>query len=270
MENRRVLKDGFVRLIDLMGDDKAVVNAARISYGEGTKTVSEDRQLIRYLLRNGHTSPLEMCEMKFHIRLPIDVMRQLVRHRTANINEYSTRYSLAIDAYNETYPNEWRSQSTNNKQGSGNYIDENKGKIFSNTEQSVIMQAKNGYNRLIRFGVAKEQARKILPLCTYTEIIWKMDLRNLLHFLKLRLDAHAQYEIRQYAIAIAEIVKMFYPVTYEAFEDYTLEAVTFSKQEMKIINSIIDRNAIDSHYFDEMSKGEIADFKKKLHIPEEE
>jgi len=204
--------------------------------------------------------------MKFHIRLPLDTMRQLVRHRTASLNEYSTRYSIAIDMYNSTNPNEWRGQSKINKQGSGEFIDEGNGKIFTNIEEAVISQARNSYDELVNYGVAREQARKILPLGTYTEIYWKIDLRNLMHFLKLRLDIHAQHEIREYAKAIAKIVKEEFPITYEAFIDYILEAVTFSSQEMEIINNIINKNAIDSCYYQDLSKGEILDFKKKLNI----
>lgn len=229
------LDKGFIRLVDIMGDDSSVVQAARVSYGKGTKKISEDRGLIRYLMSHKHTSPFEMVEFKFHVRVPMDCWRQWIRHRTANVNEYSTRYSLAIDEEQETNPEKWRLQSPDNKQGSSGFLNAELGNKFSEEEKKFHEIARNLYQERINAGIAKEQARKDLPLSTYTESYWKIDLHNLLHFLKLRLDPHAQYEIRTYAEAIAQIVKDLCPLSYEAFEDYVLEAISFSKQEIEWI-----------------------------------
>jgi thymidylate synthase (FAD) len=198
----RVLDDGFVRLLDYMGDDAAVVQAARISYGAGTKRVHEDRGLIRYLMRHLHTTPFEMCEIKLHVRVPMDAWRQWIRHRTANVNEYSTRYSVAIDAAQRTPSDEWRRQSTVNRQGSSGNLPTELGECLSAAEQELQEKARAVYEVRIAAGVAREQARKDLPLSTYTEAYWKIDLHNLLHFLHLRMDEHAQREIRAYAIII--------------------------------------------------------------------
>ena len=237
----KVLDDGFVRLVDTMGDDKAIVQAARVSYGVGTKSVSEDEGLIRYLIRNKHTSPLEMCEIKLHVRVPMDTWRQWIRHRTANVNEYSTRYSLAIDSMAKTKPNEWRLQSSNNKQGSDGFLDIKNGEVQSLIESQIHKDIKSVYDSRIGDGIAREQARKDLPLSTYTEAYWKIDLHNLLHFLRLRLDPHAQYEIRQYAEAIAQIVKEWVPLTYKAFLDYEVNSITFSSREIIWLEHIIER-----------------------------
>ena len=232
-----VLDDGFVRLVDYMGSDESIVQAARISYGKGTKSTSKDRGLINYLMRNRHTSPFEMCELKFHVRVPMDTWRQWIRHRTANVNEYSTRYSEAIDSMQCTKPDEWRKQATNNKQGSDGFIGADELDIPNGQELTMIErlgqnEATRIYKERIEAGVAREQARKDLPLSTYTEAYWKIDLHNLLHFLKLRMDEHAQFEIRQYANAIAEIVKAIYPLTWNAFEEYVLNSIQLSKSEI--------------------------------------
>ncbi|MDH7605218.1 MAG: FAD-dependent thymidylate synthase [Melioribacter sp.] len=238
-----VLDDGFVRVIDYMGSDESIVQAARVSYGKGTKKVSEDRGLIRYLMRNRHTTPFEMCEIKFHIRVPMDTWRQWIRHRTANVNEYSTRYSIAIDASQKTAPNQWRLQAKDNKQGSNGFLDESIGKKLSEREEELQNFAREIYRERLEFGVAREQARKDLPLSTYTEAYWKIDLHNLLHFLSLRMDSHAQYEIRSYANVIGnEIVAKWCPLTWEAFLDYQINSITFSSIEIKIINALIRNN----------------------------
>ena len=241
----KVLNDGFVRVVDTMGDDSAIVQAARISYGAGTKKTSEDRGLIRYLMRHRHTTPFEMCEIKLHVRVPMDCWRQWIRHRTANVNEYSTRYSEAIDAMQTTSDGEWRTQSTSNKQGSGEYLREDLGSTLSLREKEFHQAARELYQERLTHGVAREQARKDLPLSTYTEAYWKVDLHNLLHFLALRMDSHAQYEIRQYANVIGnEIVAKWCPLTWEAFKDYRLGARYLSKQEWKILQLIVqERNA---------------------------
>ena len=180
-----VLNDGFVRVIDYMGSDSSIVQAARVSYGKGTKKLREDEGLIRYLVRHHHTSPLEMCEIKLHVRVPMDCWRQWIRHRTASINEYSTRYSLAIDAAQNTKPDAWRLQATSNRQGSEGFLELDKGKIFSAREHELQELARTVYNERIEAGLAREQARKDLPLSTYTEAYWKTDLHNLFHFLAL-------------------------------------------------------------------------------------
>lgn len=237
-----VLDDGFVCLVDLMGDDSAVVQAARVSYGAGTKKVSDDRTLIRYLLRHRHTTPFEMAELKFLVRVPMDCWRQWIRHRTANVNEYSTRYSVAIDAAQTTRPEEWRTQSSHNRQGSGGFLPRELGEQLSAAERALQAQARAVYEARLEAGVAREQARKDLPLSTYTEAYWKIDLHNLLHFLALRMDVHAQEEIRQYATTIGlQIVKPLFPVVWEAFEDYRLHATTLSRLEQVVMQRLLSR-----------------------------
>lgn len=226
------LDDGFVRLVDYMGDDAAIVQAARVSYGAGTKQVSDDRGLIRYLLRHRHTTPFEMCELKLHVRVPMDAWRQWIRHRSASVNEYSTRYSVAIDAAQRTAPHAWRAQAEGNRQGSGAALDAGAGAVLTQREAELQAHARAVYQERLATGVAREQARKDLPLATYTEAYWKIDLHNLLHFLALRMDAHAQLEIRSYADIIGrEIVARWVPLTWEAFLDYRLGAVSLSRLE---------------------------------------
>src|SRR5215510_1659491 len=235
----RVLDDGFVRVVDYMGNDAAVVQAARVSYGAGTKRVHEDRGLIRYLMRHSHTTPFEMCEIKLHIRVPMDAWRQWIRHRTANVNEYSTRYSVAIDAAQRTPSDEWRRQSTANRQGSTGNVPTDLGEGLSAAEQEFQEVARTVYEARLAAGVAREQARKDLPLSTYTEAYWKIDLHNLLHFLHLRMDAHAQQEIRAYAVIIGEeIVAKWVPIVWEAFLDYRWHAVQLSRIEAEIIGAL--------------------------------
>jgi thymidylate synthase (FAD) len=239
-----VLDDGFVCLVDLMGDDQAVVQAARVSYGEGTRKVSDDRGLIRYLLRHRHTTPFEMVEIKLLVRVPMDCWRQWIRHRTANVNEYSTRYSLAIDAAQTTPAETWRTQAATNRQGSGGLLDAETGARLSAAETEFQQQARALYEERLDLGVAREQARKDLPLSTYTEAYWKIDLHNLLHFLALRMDSHAQLEIRQYAAAIGhEIVRPLFPIVWEAFVDYRLEGLSLSRLERGVICRLMSRLA---------------------------
>jgi thymidylate synthase (FAD) len=235
----KVLNDGFIRVIDYLGCDTSIVQAARVSYGRGTKKIQEDRGLIRYLLRHDHTTPFEMCEIKLHLRVPMDCWRQWIRHRTANINEYSTRYSVAIDAMQTTRPDEWRLQGVTNRQGSEGLLDVEKGKILSQQEQEIQNLARKLYEQRLELGVAREQARKELPLSTYTEAYWKIDLHNLLHFLELRMAENAQYEIRQYAQTIGqEIVSRWCPLSWEAFRDYRREALSLSRLEIEIIQAL--------------------------------
>ncbi len=268
------LDDGFVRIVDRMGNDQAIVQAARVSYGKGTKSVSDDRSLIRYLVSHRHTTPLEMVELKFHVRVPMDTWRQWIRHRTASVNEYSTRYSEAIDSMQST--DQWRLQNAANKQGSGDgeiawpngytfepcndgsagfvLLDELKRpRITSNhvmtpeeyltaRETHTQIGLRQVYEERLRFGIAREQARKDLPLSTYTEAYWKIDLHNLLHFLELRMDKHAQLEIRTYANAIAKLIQPIVPVTWEAFEDYILHGMTLSIAEQNEIRQALHPN----------------------------
>jgi thymidylate synthase (FAD) len=235
-----VLDHGHIRIIDYMGDDAAIVQAARVSYGAGTKQVHEDRGLIRYLLRNAHTTPFEMCRLKLHVRVPMDCWRQWIRHRTASVNEYSTRYSEAIADQQGTLPGEWRLQTALNKQGSEGFLDSSEGELLTAAEQEFHQTAQELYQARIDRGVAREQARKDLPLSTYTEAYWSIDLHNLLHFLYLRMDAHAQLEIRQYANLIGtEIVARWVPLVWEAFQDYRLNAMRMSGLEVELMRMLI-------------------------------
>ncbi len=232
----KVLDDGFVELVDCMGSDAAIVQAARVSYGSGTKQVSQDRGLIRYLMRHRHTTPFEMCEIKLHVRVPMDCWRQWIRHRTANVNECSTRYSLAIDTAQKTEPDQWRLQSTDNRQGSAGTVSVEQGEHFSSREAEVLASTREVYEERLAAGIAREQARKDLPLSTYTEAYWKIDLHNLLHFLELRMDTLAQWEIRQYAEVIGRrIVSQWVPLTWGAFLDYRFNAMSLSQIEVELL-----------------------------------
>ena len=223
-----------------MGDDASVVQAARVSYGAGTKKSSDDRTLIRYLMRHRHSTPFEMAEIKLLVRVPMDCWRQWIRHRTANVNEYSTRYSVAIDSAQTTPADEWRTQSSTNRQGSGDCLPPDLGSQFTESERAFQQAAAQLYADRLDAGVAREQARKDLPLCTYTEAYWKIDLHNLLHFLALRMDSHAQWEIRQYATTIGqEIVKPLFPAVWEAFEDYRLHSLSLSQREQQTLTQLL-------------------------------
>lgn len=272
-----VLNDGFVCLVDVMGDDSSVVQAARVSYGEGTKKISDDRTLIRYLLRHRHTTPFEMVELKFLVRVPMDCWRQWIRHRTASVNEYSTRYSIAIDEKQKTEPEEWRAQAVDNKQGSAasgelkwptlqpieGYRSVNQ--YLTARESGLHVHAAAVYEERIAAGVAREQARKDLPLSTYTEAYWKIDLHNLLHFLALRMDSHAQKEIRDYATIIGEqIVKPLFPMVWEAFADYRLESMTLSRMEVEALRNIMENGTPQSARAMWMSDRERDEFFSKL------
>jgi thymidylate synthase (FAD) len=236
-----VLDDGFVRVVDYMGDDGSIVQAARVSYGTGTKRVHEDRGLIRYLLRHAHTTPFEMCEIKLHVRVPMDAWRQWIRHRTANVNEYSTRYSVAIDAAQRTPADKWRRQSADNRQGSSGFLSRAEGDGLSADEIQLQNLARGTYEARLAAGVAREQARKDLPLSTYTEAYWKVDLHNMLHFLQLRMDDHAQEEIRVYAATIGErIVARWVPLVWEAFTDYRRNAMYLSKLEVAVVSAMAE------------------------------
>lgn len=264
----KCLDYGFVRLVDIMGDDSAIVQAARVSYGKGTKSVSEDRGLIRYLMRHKHTSPFEMVEFKFHIKLPIFIARQWIRHRTANVNEYSGRYSEMKDEFYIPEKSQIRTQSTVNKQGrSDETLQESSisriNEIFESSQKSSFDE----YTEMLNLGLARELARINLPLSNYTEWYWKIDLHNLFHFLRLRMDSHAQYEIQVYGNAIAEIVKSSVPLAWEAFEDYILNAINFSGQEIKALSKLINTENIpdiDTLVNNGLSKREASEFILKL------
>lgn len=248
----RYLDKGFVGLVDAMGDDSSIVQAARTSYGNGTKSVNEDRSLIRYLLRHQHTSVFEMVEFKFHLKMPIFVMRQHIRHRMANVNEYSGRYSVMTDEFYIPELGRLQTQSSINKQGSGDQLEGQELEMVYNTIQRISQDNYQDYLSLIneeggrsynienRKGLSRELARIILPLNNYTELYWKIDLKNLFHFLKLRADHHAQKEIQDLANAMAGFVKARCPVAWEAFEDYWQHATTVSRLEKNLLQDIID------------------------------
>lgn len=268
-----VLDHGFVRVIDYMGDDAAIVQAARVSYGEGTNTPSDDRSLIRYLMRQHHTTPFEMCEIKLHLKMPIFVARQWIRHRTANVNEYSGRYSIMPHEFYVPEMHDIQGQSTSNKQGreegaiSPHAQALAKG-IFEGTGESMFAV----YDRLGEMQVSRELARIVLPLSAYTEFYWKIDLHNLLHFLRLRIDPHAQKEIREFARVIADVVSGWVPVAFEAFTDYRLGAVTFSRMEMDFLRLVLEAHEVDDEVLAEslvpldfgLSKREQAELLAKL------
>lgn len=234
----KCLNHGFVKLVDVMGDDSSIVQAARVSYGKGTKQVNEDRGLIRYLLRHQHTTPFEMVEFKFHCRMPIFVARQWVRHRTANINEMSGRYSEMPDLFYVPEKEKITKQSTINKQGGSDEVmdDCNRYQAMMIAEQE---EAYKNYKFYIDSGMRKELARNNMPLSLYSEWYWKCDLHNLFHFLKLRLDSHAQHEIQVYGQAMAELMKPYVPLAWEAFEDYLQHSIRFSKPEIEQMKKIL-------------------------------
>jgi thymidylate synthase (FAD) len=239
-----VLDDGFVCLVDVMGDDGSVVQAARVSYGAGTKRVSDDRTLIRYLLRHRHTTPFEMAEIKLLVRVPMDCWRQWIRHRMASVNEYSTRYSIAIDSTQTTPPDQWRSQAQENRQGSGAQLPTDMGAELTAGERKLQEESRRVYQERLEQGVAREQARKDLLLSTYTEAYWKIDLHNLLHFLALRMDAHAQQEIRDYACTIGQqIVAPLFPIVWEAFQDYRQGAMELTRLDAGVIARLMEAGA---------------------------
>ncbi|UCC44074.1 MAG: FAD-dependent thymidylate synthase [Candidatus Zixiibacteriota bacterium] len=242
----KVLDKGFVRLIDYMGDDHAIVQAARVSYGAGTKKVSQDRGLIRYLMRLRHTSPFEMVEFKFHVKLPIFVARQWIRHRTANVNELSGRYSIMKEEFYRPDPSVIGFQSPDNKQGRTDETvpPELSERFLSHLDESQDDLYKT-YSGFVEEGLARELARVNLPLSLYTEWYWKIDLHNLFHFLRLRMDSHAQKEFREYAAVMADIVRTVCPLAYEAFEDYIINSHTFSGLELAVLGDGLDRVETD-------------------------
>ena len=251
-----VLDHGFVRVIDYMGDDAAVVQAARVSYGRGTRAANEDRGLIRYLMRHRHSTPFEMCEIKYHVKLPIFVARQWIRHRTANVNEYSARYSILDREFYIPRPEHLAAQSSSNRQGRGAVLDGAQAARVLDLLRGDAAQAYDHYAEMLnedaegepldpsRQGLARELARMNLTLNTYTQWYWKADLQNLLHFLALRADSHAQYEIRAYADAMLRTVAAWVPMTHEAFRDYRVGAVTLSAPMLGVVRRMVAGEAV--------------------------
>ncbi|MGO8918220.1 MAG: FAD-dependent thymidylate synthase [Stellaceae bacterium] len=251
-----VLDHGFVRVIDYMGDDAAVVQAARVSYGKGTKRVSEDRGLIQYLMRHRHTTPFEMCEIKYHVKLPIFVARQWIRHRTANVNEYSARYSILDNEFYVPAPDQLAAQSRSNRQGRGEVLSGPEARRVLELLREDSERAYRGYVEMLneddsgavldaeRQGLARELARMNLSLNFYTQWYWKTDLHNLLNFLSLRADAHAQHEIRVYAEAMIETVDKWVPMTAEAFRQYRLGGAHVSERGLAVVRGLIAGAAV--------------------------
>ncbi len=262
-----VLDHGFIRVIDYMGTDSAIVQAARVSYGKGTKKVNEDAGLINYLMRHRHTTPFEMCEIKFHIKLPIFIARQWIRHRTANVNEYSGRYSIMDKEFYIPEPQQLAAQSKSNRQGRGEVLEGARAQqVLEILKQDSIRCYKN-YEEMLnedidgnildenKTGLARELARMNLNLNFYTQWYWKVDLHNLLHFLSLRADSHAQYEIRVYAEAMLDMVKAWLPITHQAFMDYRMGGASISAKGMGVIKRMIAGEKVEQEQSG-MSKGE--------------
>lgn len=243
-----LLDHGFVRCVDYMGNDAAITQAARISYGKGTKSVSEDRGLIRYLLSHKHTTPFEMCELKLHIKMPIFVARQWIRHRTASVNEYSARYSVLDNEFYTPEVEDLKPQSKTNKQGREGAYDERTGSEIRQEIMAISRDAYEKYDLLQEendetgYGLARELSRMVLPVNFYTQWYWKINLHNLFNFLRLRADSHAQYEIRVYADVICQMVKLWVPLAYAAFEEFVKEAATYSKSEQVALQAILRRD----------------------------
>lgn len=235
-----VLTHGFVALVDYMGNDASIVQAARVSYGKGTKSVRDDRGLIRYLMRHRHTTPFEMVEFKFLVRLPIYVARQWVRHRASSLNEYSARYSVVPDEYDVPPADEVRHQSKVNRQGRGDPLPAEAVEAFRSDLDRVSKDAYAAYTRALEAGVARETARLLLPVAFYTQWYWKTNLHNLFHFLSLRLDAHSQEEIRVYAAEVARLGRLVCPVAFEAFEDFQVEGMGLGHNEQRAVRALLE------------------------------
>jgi len=263
----QVLDHGFVRVIDYMGDDAAICQAARVSYGTGTKSVTNDEGLIRYLMRHWHSTPFEMCEVKLHVKLPVFVARQWIRHRTANVNEYSARYSIMDREFYIPAPENIAAQSVVNNQG--------RGAVLSDAEAGQVLEilkadagrAYDHYEEMIsqegQDGLARELARMNLPANIYTQWYWKIDLHNLFHFLRLRADPHAQYEIRVYAEAIAAVVADWVPFAYRAFEDYRMGGASLSATALDCVRRMVKGETVTQETSG-MSKGEWREFEGVL------
>ncbi len=251
----KVLDHGFIKIVDCMGNDDSIVNAARVSYGDGTKHVSQNVSLIRYLMRHKHTSPFEMCEIKLHIKMPIFIARQWFRHRTANVNEYSGRYSKMVNEFYFPKVQNFGLQSLINKQGQENVLDGNQAFDFVEKMKLTCQQSFNLYNDMIEKGVAREIARIILPINIYTEFYWKCDLHNLLNLIRLRSHKTAQFEIQEYSKALEMILEQWVPITYQAFKDYIKDSFSISAKMKKFLKR--NELALDETEF---GKSEIIDF----------
>ena len=272
-----VLDHGFIRVIDYMGDDSSIVQSARVSYGKGTKKVSTDDGLIRYLMRYRHSTPFEMCEIKYHVKLPIFIARQWIRHRTANVNEYSARYSILDKEFYMPSKDQLASQSKSNRQGRGEILQGKQAEEVLNILKDDATRTYNNYEKLLnerfdgtkidenKVGLARELARMNLTLNTYTQWYWKTDLLNLLNFLFLRADDHAQYEIRVYAEKMLETVKRWVPITYQAFMDYRVGAAEISSKGLKVIKYMLAGKKI-SQEESELTKREWNELMEKLDI----
>ena len=272
-----VLDHGFIRVIDYMGDDSSIVQSARVSYGKGTKKISNDKGLIKYLMRHRHSTPFEMCEIKFHIKLPIFIARQWIRHRTANVNEYSARYSILDKEFYIPSAENLAAQSASNNQGRGDALTDDEASNVIQILKKDAEQTYSNYETLLnessegniidesKSGIARELARMNLTLNTYTQWYWKIDLNNLLHFLALRADDHAQYEIRVYADAMLDIVKKWVPLTYEAFEDYRIGGTELSAKEVNLMRKLLKGEKVS---FEEegLSKREWSELQRKFEI----
>jgi thymidylate synthase (FAD) len=270
-----VLDHGFIRVIDYMGDDSSIVQSARVSYGKGTKKVSTDEGLIKYLMRHRHSTPFEMCEIKYHVKLPIFIARQWIRHRTANVNEYSARYSILDKEFYLPAKNQLASQSQSNRQGRGDVLQGKQAEEVLNILKDDATRTYDNYEKLLnerfdgtkidenKVGLARELARMNLTLNTYTQWYWKTDLLNLLNFLFLRNDNHAQYEIRVYADKMLETVKRWVPITYQAFMDYRVGAAEISSKGLKVIKSMISGKKIEQEQSG-LSKREWNELMEKL------
>jgi len=263
-----VLDHGFVRLVDYLGGDQRILQAARVSYGSGTKSVRQDKALINYLYRNLHTSPFEQVVLTFHCKLPIFVARQWIRHRTARLNELSGRYSVMSDEFYVPDASRVALQSEDNKQGSGESIAPAQARRVLELLKSGQDRAYAEYSGLVDDGIARELARINLPLSLYTEWYWQIDLHNLFHFLRLRLDSHAQYEIRAYGEALAKCAKAVAPLAYDAFEEHGLYGARLSRRELKLIRAVFEKAGIDAQSdlsgFTKLPKRRLAEFKQKL------
>jgi len=262
-----VLDHGFVRVIDYMGDDAAICQAARVSYGKGTKSVQNDEGLIRYLMRHWHSTPFEMCEVKLHVKLPVFVARQWIRHRTANVNEYSARYSILDREFYIPAPEHLAAQSLVNNQGRGASLEGEEAARVLDILKTDANRAYDHYEEMIsqegQAGLARELARMNLPANIYTQWYWKVDLHNLLHFLRLRADAHAQYEIRVYADAICKVVADWVPYAYKAFENYRMGGATISATALDCVRRMLKGEAVTQETSG-MSKGEWREFMDTL------
>ena len=253
-----ILDHGFIRVIDYMGDDTSIVQAARVSYGKGTKKVSTDSGLIKYLMRHWHSTPFEMCEIKYHVKLPIFIARQWIRHRTANVNEYSARYSILDKEFYLPAIENLAAQSQSNRQGRGDVLSGDQAKKVLDLLKKDAEQTYDNYETMLnerydgsvidkkQVGLARELARMNLTLNTYTQWYWKTDLLNLMNFLRLRADHHAQYEIRAYADVMLDTVKKWVPITYEAFMDYRVGGTEVSSKGKKIIQKLISGEKVDA------------------------